>query len=227
MKAYRSLFLLLAVLLPLAALRAQPAPTWTAGRDYFVLDQPQRTSVAAGKIEVLEVFSYGCPACNAFEPTLELLKKGLPPNAQLAYLPAAFIPAEAWPMFQRAYLAAQALGIAERTHQQMYDAVWKTGELATSDRRTHQLKSPQPTIEQAAQAYARWTGVKPEDFLAMARSFTIAGRMRAADEQIVAMQVPSTPCIIVNGHYRIADSSQTASRLIALVGFLVAKDSGH
>jgi len=227
MKAYGSPFLFLSLLAVLATVRAEPAPTWTAGRDYFVLDQPQRTSVAPGQIEVLEVFSYGCPACNAFQPTLELLKKNLPPNAQLAYLPAAFIPAEDWPMFQRAYLAAQALGIAERTHQQMYEAVWKSGELATSDRQTHQLKNPQPSIEQAAQAYARWTGVKPEDFLAMARSFTIAGRMRAADEQIVAMQVPSTPCIVVNGHYRIADSNQAVARLIPLVRFLVEKDGGH
>src|SRR5580658_5886149 len=124
MKAYGSPFLFLSLLAVLATVRAEPAPTWTAGRDYFVLDQPQRTSVAPGQIEVLEVFSYGCPACNAFQPTLELLKKNLPPNAQLAYLPAAFIPAEDWPMFQRAYLAAQALGIAERTHQQMYEAVW-------------------------------------------------------------------------------------------------------
>ena len=38
-------------------------------------------------------------------------------------------------MFQRAYLAAQSLGIAERTHQAMFDAVWKTGEesLRSSD----------------------------------------------------------------------------------------------
>jgi protein dithiol oxidoreductase (disulfide-forming) len=215
MKAHLPLFL--ALLAPLAV-HAQPAPppTFTEGRDYFVLDQPQRTTVAPGKVEVLEVFSYGCPACNAFQPTLELLKKNLPPEAQLAYLPASFVPAEDWPMFQRAYFAAQALGIAERTHQQMYDAVWKSGELATSDRQTHRLKSPQPTIEQAAQLYARWTGVKPEDFLAMANSFTIAGRMRAADTQIVA-----------NGRYRISDSDQGATRLIPLVRFLVAKESGH
>jgi thiol:disulfide interchange protein DsbA len=225
MKTYRGL--LLALLAALTAVRAEAAPTWTEGRDYFVLNQPQRTNVAPGKVEVLEVFSYGCPACNGFQPTVELLKKGLPPNAQLAYLPAAFVPAEDWPMFQRAYFAAQALGIAERTHQQMFDAVWKSGELATIDSQTRRLKSPQPSIEQAAQAYARWTGVRPEDFLAMARSFSVDGRMRAADEQILAMQVPGTPCIIVNGRYRIADGIRGADQLIPLVRFLVAKESAR
>src|SRR5215472_14913384 len=188
--------LLFSLLAALTAVRAAAAaPAWAEGRDYAVLAQPQRTSVAPGKIEVLEVFSYACPACNAYQPTMALLKKGLPPNAQLAYLPAAFNKAEDWPMFQRAYFAAQALGIAERTHQLMFDAVWKTGELATSDA-MHRLKDPQPTIEQAASAYARWTGVKAADFVAMANSFSINIKSRAADEQVLAMKVPGTPCIV-------------------------------
>ena len=226
--------LLFSLLAALTTGRAGAAPAWTEGRDYAVLAQPQRTNVAPGKVEVLEVFSYGCPACNKFQPTMELLKKSLPPNAQLAYLPAAFNKAESWPMFQRAYFAAQALGIAERTHQPMFDAVWKTGELATTDSRTNRLKDPQPTLEQAAQAYARWTGVKPADFLAMARSFTVDGRMRAADEQVLTMQVPGTPTIVVDGRYRIAEDitnealrSGPANKLTPLVSFLVAKAGGH
>lgn len=225
MKTYSGLLFLLLGALTTSA--AGAAPAWTEGRDYVVLAQPQRTNVAPGKIEVLEVFSYGCPACNSFQPTIELLKKSLPPNAQLAYLPAAFNKAESWPMFQRAWFAAQALGLADRTHQLMFDAVWKTGELANIDSQTHRLKDPQPTIEQAAKAYARWTGVKPQDFLAMAGSFTVDGRMRAADEQVMAMQVPSTPCIVVDGRYRIAEDIHAADQLIPLVSFLVAKAGGH
>jgi thiol:disulfide interchange protein DsbA len=225
MNTYRGL--IFSLLAALATLRVEAAaPAFVEGRDYFTLGQTQRTNVAPGKIEVLEVFSYGCPVCDSFQPTMELLKKGLPANAQLAYLPAAFNKGEDWPMFQRAYFAAQALGIAERTHQQMFDAVWKTGELATVDSE-RRLKSPQPTIEQAARAYARWTGVKPADFLAMARSFTIDGRMRAADEQVLTMQVPGTPCIVVDGRYRIADSIHSATVLIPLVRFLVEKDAAH
>ena len=225
MKAHR---ILLFVLLSIVALPAAVAQTWTEGRDYFVVTPPQHTGVAPGKAEVLEVFSYGCPACNAFQPTLERLRKSLPGNAQLAYLPASFIPAEDWPMFQRAYFAAEALGIAARTHQAMYDAVWKTGELATSDPQTHRLKSHLPTIEDAARSYARWTGVKPQEFLAAARSFTVDMKMRSADKQILAMQVPGTPCIVVNGHYRVNnDSVRTADQLIALVRYLIDKDSAH
>jgi thiol:disulfide interchange protein DsbA len=221
--------LLFSLLAALAVARAEAAQTWIEGHDYTVLFQPQRTSVPPGKIEVLEVFSYGCPACNAYQPVIELLKKSLPANAQLAFLPAAFNKAEDWPMYQRAFFAAQALGVADRTHQLMFDAVWKNGELANIDSQTHRIKSPQPTIEQAAKAYARWTGVKAEDFVAMANSFSVDGKMRAADEQVMAMQVPGTPCIVVNGRYRVGDdiTHGPPERLIALVQFLVAKDSAH
>ena len=219
--------LLFSMLAALAAMRAGAAPAFTEGRDYAVLAQPQRTNVAAGKVEVLEVFSYGCPACNAFQPKIALLKKSLPPEAQLAYLPAAFNKAEDWPMYQRAFFAAQALGIADRTHQLMFDAVWKSGELANVDSQTHRLVSPQPTIEQAARDYARWTGIKAEDFVAMANSFSVDKSMRAADEQIMTMAVPGTPCIVVNGRYRIGDDVTHGSvdQLIALVRFLVAKSA--
>jgi thiol:disulfide interchange protein DsbA len=204
------------------------AATWTEGQDYYLITPAQASHVAAGKVEVLEVFSYGCPACNSFQPTLQLLKKNLPPDAQLAFLPAAFSAAEDWPMFQRAWFTAQALGIADRTQQQMYDAVWQTGELAISDPVTHRLKSPLPSIEDAAGLYARWTGIKAQDFLAMARSFGVDMKMRAADAQILAMQVPGTPCIVVAGRYRVNnDAVRAPGRLVELVRYLVAKAGTH
>jgi protein dithiol oxidoreductase (disulfide-forming) len=218
---------LLFALLVLFLVEARAA-AWTEGQDYYLITPAQATSAGAVKVEVLEVFSYGCPACNAFQPTLQLLRKSLPPNAQLAYLPAAFVPAEDWPMFQRAYFTAQALGIAERTHQRMYDAVWQTGELATSDALTHRLKSPQPPLEDAARLYAHWTGIKAEDFLAMAHSFGVDMKMRAADTQILAMQVPGTPCIVVAGRYRVnSDAVRTPGPLVELVRYLVAKAGAH
>ena len=134
------------------------AATWTEGVNYVRLTPAQQTRCPPARSRCMEVFSYGCPACNFFQPVMEKLRRALPPNAQLAFLPAAFNPAEDWPMFQRAYFAAQALGIAERTHQAMYDAVWKTGELGTTAPGTGKLKNPQPSIADAARLYARVAG---------------------------------------------------------------------
>ena len=201
--------------------------TWTEGVQYARVTPAQQTAVASGRVEVMEVFSYGCPACNAFQPVMEKLRSALPANAQLVFLPAAFNPAEDWPMFQRAYFTAQALGVAERTHQAMFDAVWKSGELGITVPGTNRLKNPLPSLADAARFYARVAGVDAQQFLATASSFGIDSRLRAADAQIVAMHVDATPTLVVNGKYRvIRDQLRGNEELIELVRYLVAKESG-
>ena len=221
----RLAFSLLAVAILLVPPPA-PAATWTEGTNYVRVTPPQQTTVPPGKVEVMEVFSYACPACNAFQPVMEKLRHALPANAQFTFLPAAFNPAEDWPMFQRAFFAAQALGIVERTHQAMFDAVWKTGELGITTPGSNRLKDPLPSLADAARFYARVAGVDPQKFLAMANSFGVDSKIRAADAQIIAMHVDATPTLIVNGKYRvIRDSVQTNDQLIELVKYLVAKES--
>lgn len=203
------------------------AQGWKEGTNYFAINPPQPTTVPAGKVEVMEVFSYACPACNAFQPIMKQLKASLPANAQVVYLPAAFRPDEDWPMFQRAFFAAQALGIAEKTHDAMFNAIWNTGELATMNQQTNRPKNPLPSIEDAARFYARVAGVKAADFLAAAKSFGVEAKMRMADAQIGAMQALSTPTFIVNGKYRLQiQDAGGASQLVELVKYLVAKESG-
>jgi thiol:disulfide interchange protein DsbA len=202
------------------------AATWVAGKHYSVIPQAQRTNVAPGKVEVMEVFSYGCPACNSFRPTMKRLKASLPPNAQMVYLPASWNAAEAWPMFQRAYFTAASLGVAEKAHDAMFDAIWSTGELGISDPQTRRLKTRLPTIEDAARFYQRVTGVKATEFVNTSKSFGVDLKMRQADGQITAMQVPSTPTLVVNGKYRINNENLTRDDdIIELVKYLVARES--
>lgn len=220
------LFALTAALVGASAHAQVAVPEWEAGKHYFLIDPAQPTT-SGDKIEVTEVFSYGCPACNFSYVAVDKLRKDLPPNAVMNYVPASFNPAEDWPMFQRAYFASKALGIAEKAHDAMFDAVWKTGELATMDKTTNQLKKPQPTIEDAAKFYANY-GVKAEDFVATANSFTINTRMKQADAYIKATGVDSTPTIIVNGKYRLTPKSAGGdwTKAEQLVLYLVHKESG-
>ena len=208
---------------------AANAATYEAGKHYDVLPQAQRTNVAPGKVEVMEVFSYGCPACDHFQPTMKKLKAALPANAQLVYLPASWSAAENWPTFQRAYLTAKSLGVADKAHDQMFQAIWDAGgELAIQENGPQSpLKKKLPTIEDIARFYQRITGTKAADFVAASKSFTIDLKMRQADSQIIAMRVTGTPTLIVNGKYRLNnDAMQTPEDVIGLVKFLVAKESG-
>lgn len=197
-----------------------------AGKHYFVIEPPQPTSTG-DKIEVLEVFSYACPACNFFQPAVEKIRKSLPANAEMAYLPAAFRADEDWPVFQRAYYTALALGITDKTHDATFDAVWKDdGPLRISDAKTHRPVKEMPTIEDVAAFYATKTGLKKEDIVGVANSFAVSTRMKRADAMIKATGVDSTPTIIVNGKYRLtAPSAGSLDKLAELVKFLVEKES--
>ena len=199
---------------------------YTEGTDYVRVNPVQHTTVPAGKVEVLEVFSYGCPACNQFQPVIEQLKSQLPANAQMAFLHASFKPEESWPVFQRAYFAAQSLGIAEKAHQGIYDAIWKTGEIGIVDPNGGGLKRQQPTISDVAKSYERLTGIKRAAFLGVANSAAIDARMHQADAQIEAMRVPGTPSIVVNGKYRVnLDSIRSVDQLVDMVKFLIAMEA--
>jgi thiol:disulfide interchange protein DsbA len=202
------------------------APTWTEGVNYFLIDPPHPASMPGGKIEVTEVFSYACPACNLFVPTMHKLKTGLPSNAVFDFLPAAFNPSEDWPMFQLAYLTAQTLGVADQTHDAMFNAVWQSGELAVIDQATGRVKSRPPTIEDAAKFYKDQAGVPVDKFLATAKSFSVDVKVRAAESLIRAYRVDRTPTIIVNGKYRVhTESAGGNDQLVELVKWLVAKES--
>jgi|HubBroStandDraft_2_1064218.scaffolds.fasta_scaffold100698_2 thiol:disulfide interchange protein DsbA len=210
---------------PAPATTRSPSP-WIEGVNYFLVEAPRPTSLPAGKVEVTEVFSYACPACNIFVPTMHKLKASLPPNAVLDYLPASFNPSEDWPVFQLAYLTAQTLGVADKTHDAMFVAVWQTGELAVIDPATQGIKSHLPTIEDTAKFYKTQAGVPIATFLATAKGFTVDNKVRATEDLIQRYRVDRTPTIVVNGKYRVnVQSAGDPDKLVELVKWLVVKES--
>jgi thiol:disulfide interchange protein DsbA len=214
------------VVLTLAAsISTHAAQVWTEGVNYFLIQPARAPSVPPGKVEVTEAFSYACPACNIFQPTMHKLKQAMPPNVVLDYLPAAFNTAEDWPMFQLAYVTAQILGVDQQTHDAMFDAVWKGGDLSITDA-SRALKSRMPAIEDAAKFYNQRAGVPVEKFIATSKSFSADLKVRTDQDLIMQYKVDRTPTIIVNGKYRLhVESAGGTDQLIDLVKYLVAKES--
>ena len=199
-------------------------PQWLEGQHYFLVQPVQSTHVPPGQVEVLEIFSYACPACNLAYPLMDRLKASLPRQAQFVYLPASWHPEEDWKNFQRGYFAAESLGLVAKTHDAMFDAIWKSGELAVLDPQTRRPKVLMPTIADIARYYAQITPVKADAFLDRAHSFGVDASMRQADEQIRAYQADQTPTLIINGAYRLTPQSAGSDELfISLANWLVKK----
>ena len=200
---------------------------WVEGKNYFLI-QPAQPTDQPGKVVVTEVFSYACPACNQFHTVMDKLAASMPSNVVVEYLPAAFRPDENWPLFQRAYFAAKALGVADKTYDAMFDAVWKSGELASDDLQTGQPKprSAWPTLDDVAKFYAKY-GVDPKQFVGVANSFSVNLQMKRADDQLKAYGADSTPTLVVNGKYRLTPISagKNYQDTIDLTKWLVAKET--
>ena len=129
-------------------------------------------------------------------------------------------------MFQLAYVTAQILGVDQQTHDAMFDAVWKGGDLSITDPSTKGLKSRMPTIEDAAKFYNEHAGIPVEKFVATSKSFSADLKVRTDQDLMVTYKVDRTPTMIVNGKYRLhVESAGGTDQLIELVKFLVAKES--
>lgn len=199
---------------------------WVEGKNYFLIE-PAQPSSHPGKVEVTEVFSYGCPACNAFHSTVSQIAASLPANAVMAYLPASFNPQENWVLLQRAYFTAQALGVAEKANDAMYDAVWKTRTMSAMNPSGTGLKpaAALPTVADAAQVYVPF-GVDPKEFEAVASSFATNLKMKRADELVKALGIEQTPTMVVNGKYRYTVGSAGGyAQTVDLTQWLVAKET--
>ena len=211
---------------PVAAAPFVDNGKWVEGKDYELIEPAQPKFTGTDKVEVLEVFSYGCPACNAYHATMNQLAKQIPANAVVAYLPASFMPQENWVTLQRAYLTAKALGVADKANDAMYDAVWKTKELTAENPSGSGLKPKDalPTIEDIAKVYAKF-GADPKDFVATANSFSINTQMKRSDELMKGYNVDGTPTLVIDGKYRVSPLKLGNDQSIELVNWLVAKEA--
>jgi len=166
----------------------EPAP-YTEGNEYVTLPGPAHRLSDAGKVEVVEVFSYGCIHCAHFAPLADQMSKQLPKGVVFKLMPAAFN--DQWVPYARAFYAAQKLGVLDQTHLALFKAKF-------------QEQYPISTLDELADFYAR-SGVKREDFMRIASSDEVTAQIRKDAALVQQWQIDGTPSIVVNGKYRTAN----------------------
>jgi protein dithiol oxidoreductase (disulfide-forming) len=183
-----------------------PAP-YTEGNEYVTLPGPPQRYSSDGKVEVVEVFSYGCIHCAHFAPIAEKLRKELPSGVVFKLVPAPFN-AE-WLPYARAYYAAKQLGVVERTHLQLFDAKFAQN-------------YPINSMDELADFYAR-EGVNREQFMRIATSDETTAKMKSDLALIQKWGVDGTPSLVVNGKYRV-NNVQTPDELAAVALWLAKRE---
>ncbi|MEO6066126.1 MAG: thiol:disulfide interchange protein DsbA/DsbL [Lysobacterales bacterium] len=210
MKKFATMLLCGLLMAPVSSAFAQNmVERFSAGQHYFPIAPAVPSTAPAGKVEVVEAFSYACIHCAHFNPSLETWKKTKPAAAQLVLMPVVFN--ASWELFARAYYAAEALGALDKTHAKMFNAIFIE-------------KKQFRTMEDIAKWYAT-QGVNEAKFLATAKSFGVNAKIKRSTDLSQRYQVDGTPTVMVAGKYRITGmSAGDYETLWQIVDFLVAKE---
>ena len=171
-----------------------PAPV--EGTDYVVIANGKPFQPATGKIEVAEVFGFVCPACAAFQPLIGPWKAGLPSDVNFVYVPAMF--GGTWDDYAKAFYAAQALNLEDKTHEALYKAIHVDQALKGERGRD--------SVQDIAAFYAKH-GADAKQFEAAMSSFAVSAKTSAAKQFAQRSQITGTPSVIVNGKYLVKGKS--------------------
>src|SRR5690606_6222551 len=178
---------------------APPPPAATSGatfavqgEHYDLIPGGQPFEPLEGKIEVVEVFNYVCPACAMFQPLVNNWKARLPADVRFTYVPAPF--GGNWDPYVRAFYAAEAMGIGDAAHDGIFQAIHVE--------RTLKGERGTDSAEDLGRAYAKF-GADPAQFASTMASFTVNAKFGRAKQYIAQQRANSTPTMIVNGRYRI------------------------
>lgn len=201
--------ILLVCLAPLN-LVAQETEKYQAGTHYIVLEQPVRTTTP-DKINIDEVFWYGCHHCFTFEPMVQAWKKQLPEDVAFTQTPAMWDRGGVMRKHAKAYYAAKALDVLDTVHQPIFNALNIEGKKLVSD-------------DEIAQLFVDY-GVDKQQFMKAFNSFGVNSQVRQADARARSYGIRGTPEVIVNGKYRVtARMAGGQAEMLEVADFLIAKE---
>jgi protein dithiol oxidoreductase (disulfide-forming) len=200
--------LLLAALLALVATCANSAETFREGEHYQVLATPLSIK-ASDKIEVVELFWYGCPHCFHFEPLITEWLKHKPDDVEFRRVPAVF--AENWVPHARAFFAVEALGVADKFHAPLFRAIHEENKKIFD--------------EEALVRFAESVGIPSTSFRDAYAGFAVDGKVKQAMKYTRDSGITGVPAVIVNGKYRTgAQMAGGQDKVLKVVDFLVDKE---
>lgn len=197
--------LMVALLLPIASAWAQD---YSDGNGYTTIKNPVRTA-NPDKIEVVEIFWYGCPHCYSLDPITQAWKKTIADDVDFKYMPAVF--GRNWLAHAKAFHVADILGVEEKLHADLFNAI-------------HQERKPMNSEDELAEFFTNY-GVSEDEFRKQYNSFAVNSRLSQADAKIRAYGARGVPGLIVNGKYLVtAATAGGNNNIYSVVDYLIEQE---
>ncbi|MDX1916195.1 MAG: thiol:disulfide interchange protein DsbA/DsbL [Methylophilus sp.] len=139
------------------------------------------------KIEVMEIFWYGCIHCYHMDPLLNAWVKKLPSDVYFKRVPG--LPNPSWAPMAKAYFAMETLGLLEKLHTPLFDAV-------------HKQKTINPTDEKSIIEWVtKQSGLDKLKVEQAFSSFTTSTNLNRAAQVFRASGATGVPSLIIDGKY--------------------------
>ncbi|HMT78895.1 MAG TPA: thiol:disulfide interchange protein DsbA/DsbL [Azonexus sp.] len=184
---------------------AMPSFAQTAGKE-FTLVTPAQPTEDAGKIEVLEFFSYGCPHCADFNPLLTAWVAKLPADVVVKKVPVTFGRA-AWANIAKLYYTLEITGDLHRLEADVFKAI--------------HAERQNLFEEKALTEWVVKKGVDPKKFAETFGSFGVMSKVKRGDQMAQAYRITGVPALAVDGKYLIGDMG--FNEKLAVADKLIAK----
>lgn len=190
------------------AQEAAPAVNFKAGEHYVELTAPAPTQ-NPDKIEVAELFWYGCGHCFQFEPVLDEWKKDLAEDVTFREVPALF--GGTWNTHAQLFYTVQSLGKLEETHKAIFNAIHVEKQRLASEAEMIEFLEPY--------------GITEEQFEKAWSSFGVRSKLAEAGRLAKAYRATGVPTLIVNGKYRIEGGMVGGfDEMLEVADYLVARE---
>lgn len=175
-----------------------------AGKDYTVLPKVQPTP--AGKIAVVEFFSYSCIHCYNLEPAMASWKKTQPADVLVSSEQVVW--GKNMEGFAKLQATMKATGTEEKLHRPAFEAVMK-----------QRINLGDEAL--LAGWVAKQPGVDAKRFMDTFKSFGMQASVNRAAKLTRDYQVEGTPLVVVGGKYAVAPADP--QRIVQVVNELIAK----
>tara|TARA_R110001592_G_scaffold258236_4_gene522028 strand:- start:1328 stop:1993 length:666 start_codon:yes stop_codon:yes gene_type:complete len=213
-KAINRVFALVCISLLLLSTQSFAEELWKEGTHYKVLPFPIKTENPE-KIEVLEIFWYGCPHCYQFNN--EHLKKwesSLPEDVYFTMTPAMF---KGWVEHAKVFYAAKILGLQKDMHQEIFDTI-----------QGNQQKYK--TVESLKPLFIK-RGVDSSKFDQLFETggfrkiSQIDQALEQAEKTVNSVKISGVPALIINGKYKVGvRDAGSLGNMLKITDFLIEKE---
>jgi protein dithiol oxidoreductase (disulfide-forming) len=180
----------------LLASGAAPGQPISPGVHYRQLIPRVDPGLPEGRVQVVEVFWYGCPHCYSLEPLVAEWRQTLPEHVEFSHLPAPFN--DVWALHARVYFAAVELDVLDQVHQPFFDAIHAQGRNMGS--------------ENAILRFIDQRGLDADAFREAMRSPAVAAAVGDAGLLVQAFQVEGVPAMVVDGRALVPPGWPAATR---------------